>query len=321
MTGPSAEPPDGPGERPDGPPGERPDGPPAERPNGVTGADPGLFGPDSVTWRIHPEPILGVAGLRALLLQALHPRLIAGITQNSDFRDRPWHRYERTIAYLGETVYGTTERAEAAGRRIRAIHARMRATDLRTDEIFRLDDPELLRWVHVTTVESMLDVAMRSGVPVSPEDADGYLHEQRRAAALVGLDPGSVPGSVAEVAAYYDRMQPALAITPEAAKTLVFLAAPPLPFGLGFTPARAAYTGVAALAVGMLPAWARKRYGLPGLTAAAPIASLAARMLRLSIAPVPARLTEHPERRAARHRLGLGPATVDLSRNGRGHAD
>jgi uncharacterized protein (DUF2236 family) len=272
--------------------------------------DPGLFGPESVTWRIHPEPILVVAGLRALMLQALHPRVTAGVTQNSDFRDRPWHRYERTIAYLGETVYGATERAEAAGRRVRAIHARLRATDPRTNEIFRLDEPELLQWVHVTTVESMLDVAMRSGVRLGPGDADRYLDEQRRAAALVGLDPGSVPGSVAEVAGYYERMQPALAMTAEAAKTLMFLAAPPLPFGLGFTPARAAYGGVAALAIGMLPAWARKRYGLPGLNATAPIASLAARMLRLSVAPVPARLIEHPERRAARHRLArvLPPA-------------
>src|SRR4051794_15712311 len=112
--------------------------------------DLGLFGPDSVTWKIHTEPVLGVAGLRALFLQALHPRALAGVQQNSGYRGDPWGRLARTVEYVGTVVYGTTAQAEAMGRRVRAVHARLRATDPDTGEEFRLDEPELLCWVHVT---------------------------------------------------------------------------------------------------------------------------------------------------------------------------
>jgi uncharacterized protein (DUF2236 family) len=268
-----------------------------------------------VTWKVHAEPILAVAGLRALFLQSLHPRAVAGVAQNSDYRARPWHRLETTVTYVATVVYGTTEQAEAIGRRVRGIHARMRATDPRTGERFRLDEPDLLRWVHVSEVESFLDVARRSGVRLTGAEADGYYREQRRAAALVGLDPDSVPASRAEVADYYAEMQDStLAMSRDAAEALVFLFAPPMPGRLGLTPARAAYTGVAALAMGLLPAWARKRYGLPGLATTDPAASLTARMLRLGLSPLPRRLFEGPLYQAAMRRAAaareIGSATA-----------
>jgi len=167
-------------------------------------SDLGLFGPSSVTWKVHGEPILALAGLRALFIQSLHPRALAGVIQNSDFRVRPWHRLETTATYVVTVIFGTTAEAEAAGERVRAVHSRLRATDPRTGERFRLDEPDLLRWVHVVEVESFLDIARRSGVRVTDDEADEYFREQRRAAALVGLDPATVPGSRAEVAAYYE---------------------------------------------------------------------------------------------------------------------
>ena len=99
-------------------------------------------------------------------------------------------------------------------------------------------------------------------------EADQYLTEQRRTAALVGLDPATVPGTVAEVEAYYAEMRPKLAMSVEAADSAVFIAVPPMPWGLGYTPARGLFFAVVALAVAMLPPWARKMYGLPGLAAA-----------------------------------------------------
>lgn len=110
-------------------------------------SDLGLFGPGSVTWRIHADPILLVAGLRALYLQALHPRAMAGISQNSSYKSDPWGRLIRTANDVATVVYGTTAEAEAAGRRLAALHARMKARDPFTGEEFRADDPELLRWV------------------------------------------------------------------------------------------------------------------------------------------------------------------------------
>jgi uncharacterized protein (DUF2236 family) len=264
-----------------------------------------------VTWKVHAEPILIVAGLRALLLQLLHPRAVAGVLQNSDYRSRPWHRLETTAIYVTTVIFGTTDEAEAAGRRVRAVHSRLRGTDPRTGERFRVDDPELLRWVHVCEVESFLDVARRAGVRLTDAEADEYYREQRRAAALVGLDPESVPGSRAEVAAYYAGMQEsALAMTRETVEALLSLAAPPMPYLLGFTPARAVYTAVAALAMGLLPPWARKRYGLLGLPTTDPAASVGIRLLRLGISPLPRRLLEGPLYKAAMRRAATARETA-----------
>jgi len=270
--------------------------------------DLGLFGPGSVTWRLHEEPILFLAGLRSLFLQALHPRALAGVMQNSDYRADPWGRLVRTSAFVGTTIYGTTAQADAAGRRVRAIHARLRATDPRTGEEFRVDDPGLLRWVHVAEVESFVATARRAGVRLTDADVDAYYTEQRRAAALVGLDPATVPGTAAEIAAYYDGVRAELAISRDAAEIVVFLLAPPMPWGLGFTPVRVAYTAVAVTAFGLLPPWARRLYGALNLPGADLTASLSVRALRAAINTIPRRLYEGPNYRAAMARAELAGA-------------
>src|SRR5215212_515190 len=99
--------------------------------------DVGLFGPDSVTWKLHREPILLIGGLRSLYLQALHPRAVAAVAQNSGYRSDPWGRLVRTSDYVGTTVYGSTAEVEAAAGRLRRLHARMSAVDPRTGERFR----------------------------------------------------------------------------------------------------------------------------------------------------------------------------------------
>jgi len=261
--------------------------------------DLGLFGPDSVSWRLHREPILLLAGLRALYLQALHPRAVAGVVQNSAYEQDPWGRLERTGTYVATTVYGTTAEALAAGRRVRAIHARLRATDLRTGEVFRLDQPDLLRWVHVTEVESFLTVGMRAGVALSPAEVDQYYDEQRRAAELVGLDPDTVPGSAAAVARYYREVRPELTLTGEGIAAAKFLTSPPMPYGLGLTPLRLVYVSGAALAVGLLPPWARRLYGLAGLPTTDLSSSLSVRALRATFALLPRQLSQGPIFRAA----------------------
>src|SRR5512140_3270038 len=104
--------------------------------------DPGLFGPDSVTWRVHADPLMGVAGLRALLLQALHPVAMDAVDQHSDFRDDPWGRLARTAEYIGVTTYGTTSAAMLAGSRVRAVHARITG-HTSTGVEYQADDPQL----------------------------------------------------------------------------------------------------------------------------------------------------------------------------------
>lgn len=278
----------------------------------------GLFGPDSVTWKVHKEPILLLGGLRSLYLQALHPRAVAGIAQNSGFRSDPWGRLNRTSEYVGTVIYGTTDEVELAASRIRRLHSRMTATDPRTGEKFRIDEPDLLRWVHVAEVESFLSTARRAGLKLTDEEVDGYYTEQLRAAELVGLDPSTVPGTAAEVAAYYDRMQPELGITRDAAETAFFLTVPPVPsnwgsralrLGLTLGPTRWAYFGVAGTAVALLPAWARKMYGGLGWPTTDLSADLSLRGLRLFLsallAAMPEQYREAPMRRAALDRAGL----------------
>lgn len=260
----------------------------------MTSEDLGLFGPDSVTWRVHEEPILFMAGLRSLYLQALHPLAVAAVVQNSDYKTDPWGRLVRTSQYVGTTIYGTTAQAEEAGRRVRALHARLRGTDPRTGAEFRVDDPHLLRWVHVAEVESFISTARRAGVRLSAADVDTYYTEQRRVAALVGLDPATVPGTAAEVADYYARIRPELGMSRAAAETFLFLSHPPLPWRLGLTPVRLAYLGVAGTAFSLLPPWARRMYGALGLPLADISADVSVRGLRLLVAALPKRYRTGP---------------------------
>jgi uncharacterized protein (DUF2236 family) len=265
--------------------------------------DLGLFGPDSVSWRIHGEPIIALAGLRSIYLQALHPRAMAGLAQNSGYRSDPWGRLERTAIYVTTVVYGTSDDARAAGERIRRVHSRLRAADPDTGVEFRVDEPDLLRWVHVTEVESFLTTARRAGVPVTDTEADRYHAEQRVAAGLVGLDPATVPGSVAEVEAYYERVRPDLRMTRQAAEALLFVSTTvPMRWGLGYTPVRGAWLALSALAVSLLPPWARSLYGLPVLSATDLSATLSTRALRLTLRALPRRLLEGPIHRSALRR-------------------
>jgi uncharacterized protein (DUF2236 family) len=271
--------------------------------------DLGLFGPGSVTWRVHAEPILFLAGLRALYLQALHPRALAGVTRNSSYKSDAWGRLQRTATYVGTVVFGTTAQAQEAGRRVRAIHAKLRAVDPLTGDLFRIDEPDLLRWVHVCEIESFLTVATRAGVRLTPAEVDGYYSEQVRAAELVGLDPATVPASAAEVAAYFRAMRPELAMTKDAADTAIFLATPPLPYRLGLTPVRLATGAAAALAVGLLPPWARRMYGLPGLPTTDLSAGASAWLIRRALRAVPAKYVRGPVARAALARAAALPTT------------
>ena len=287
---------------------------------GEADRDLGLFGPGSVTWRVHAEPILMVAGLRALFLQSLHPRALAGVVQNSSYRSDPWGRLVRTVNFVATAIYGTTAQAEAAGRRVRAVHAALTATDPATGQRFRVDEPELLRWVHVTEVDSYAETARRAGVRLRRQEWDGYWREQRRTAALVGLDPATVPGSTAEAAAYYRAVRPQLAMSREAAGTLLFLATPPPPWQpgsgwrrmvldrLGGPSFRLAHLGVATTAFGLLPGWARRMYGAPGLPTTDLTATVSARALRLALGTLPHRVYEGPIYRSAMARAAAASA-------------
>lgn len=225
-------------------------------------ADPGLFGPESVTWQMHGDPMMWIAGVRALYLQALHPRAVRGVIQNSDFRHDAWGRLMRTASFVGTLTYGTTESAEQAGARVRRIHRLLKAEDPATGEVYGVDEPALLLWVHCAEVDSYVQVQRRSGFPLTDAQADRYVSEHRESARLVGLDPAEVPATTAQLAAYFERVGPELAAGAEAAEVDDFLRGPPVPALL--VPARAlVWRRVAELAYQSLPPYAHALYGRP----------------------------------------------------------
>ncbi|MGW8064214.1 oxygenase MpaB family protein [Streptomyces ziwulingensis] len=252
-----------------------------------TTGDPGLFGPDSVTWQAHGDPMMWIAGIRALYLQALHPRAVRGVTQNSDFRRDAWGRLMRTAGFVGTTTYGTTEAAERAGARVRGIHRMLGATDPDTGERYGVDEPALLLWVHCAEIDSYLHVLRRSGYPLTDAHADRYLAEHRHSARLVGLDPDAAPADRAELAAYFTRIRPELAAGAEAHEVDAFLLRPPTHPLL--VPARGLlWRRVARLAYDSLPPYAHELYGRP-----APEPATVTRRLRLAgalLRGIPARL-------------------------------
>jgi len=272
--------------------------------------DPGLYGPDSVTWRVHADPSMALAGLRALLLQAVHPLAMSGVEQHSDFRADPWGRLFRTADYVAVTTYGTTEQARRAGARVRGVHRRLAGIEPESQTAYRVDSPDLLRWVHCVEVESFLSTGLRCGMKLSASDQDRYYAEQTVGASLVGLDPASVPGSVSEMADYLREMQPELRITEAARKSVRFILWPPMPalVRLG-TPARPAWVALATAAFAMLPRWARRLYGMPGLPTTDLAATAAGIAFRTGVLVVPETLRHGPHVKEAHARVDAGAVT------------
>ncbi len=266
--------------------------------------DEGLYGPDSQTWRVHGDPTFAVAGLRGLLLQALHPLAMAAVEQNGGFEADPWGRLTRTSQYIATTTYGTEVEAMRAAARVRGIHRKLRGRDPATGEEFRLDRPDLLLWVHCCEVDSLLSTAARGGLALSGQESDDYLREQVKAAELVGLPAPIVPSNRAELAEYFVAVRPELRLTKAAARGLRGLAMPPMPGWVTLlTPARPAWGGLAALSMSLLPGWARRMYGLLGLRLTDRAATAAVRAVRSGVLVVPGRFREGPTLRAAKARL------------------
>lgn len=245
--------------------------------------DLGLFGPDSVTWRVHIEPVMWVAGFRALLRQSLEPRVMRGTYQNSALFDpaKAWSRFQRTVEFVGTRTFGSTAEVERVAARVRKLHATLRGFDPDTGETFRLDEPENLLWVHATEVGSYAHIAQRAGL-IDGADADRYLAESVRAARVIGLI--DAPASRAEMDAYIERRRPDMRMTDEARRATMNLFAPK---GRAPRAVKIAVPTIATLALGTLPRWARRCYGLPGLPTTDLGVTLGLRALRTASGVLP----------------------------------
>ncbi|WP_345416768.1 oxygenase MpaB family protein [Pseudonocardia xishanensis] len=220
---------------------------------------PRWFAEDRPIRVVHGDASMFVGGLRALLLQSLHPLAMAGVAGHSGFRGDPWGRLARTSYFLASTTFGPDAEARATIDRIKSVHERVRgvAPDGRP---YSAGDPHLLEWVHIAEIDSFLRAHQRYGShPLDQEGRDGYVADTARVARELGvLDP---PETEAELAARIERFRPELAGTAEARSAARFLLLNP-PLALV---ARAPYALLAAAAVGLLPKWARSPLRLPYL--------------------------------------------------------
>ena len=245
------------------------------------------FTPDDVIWRVHADASMFVGGIRALLVQSLHPLAMAGVAAHSGYKGDPWGRLQRTSTFLATTTFGTVEHAEAIIARVRAVHERVRGT-APDGRPYAASDPHLLRWVHITEVDSFLVAYQRFGAgPLTDAEADRYVAQASVVATRLGvLDP---PMTVAGLEAALESYRPELASTPAAREAARFLLlTPPLPL-----PARAGYAGLAAAAVATLPRWSRVPLRLPWLPVSErlvglPAGSAATRLIRWAMTAPPA---------------------------------
>jgi len=223
--------------------------------------DTGLFGPHSAAWKVHGDISTIVGGLRAVMLQTLHPLAMAGVADHSDFRHDALGRLHRTAGFLAATIYGTTPAAEEAIASVRAIHERV--TGVAPDgRAYRADDPHLLAWIHATEVDSFLAAYQRyAPTPLSAGDADRYVAEM----AQIGERLGAVelPRNVGQLNSCIDSFRPEVSAGRHAREAVAFLLVPPLPLA-----ARGPYAIAVAAAVGLLPRWSRRLLWLPALPGA-----------------------------------------------------
>jgi uncharacterized protein (DUF2236 family) len=222
---------------------------------------PRWFGEQDPIWRIHLDTSMFVGGIRALLLQSLHPVAMLGVSQHSGFRGDPWGRLQRTSRFLATTTYGTIADAERSIAIVRAIHRRVKGTTS-AGRPYRADDPHLLGWIHAAQVDSFLTTYRAFGAePLDEGDADAYVRQCGFVAAKLGVvNPPQTVAELDEVLAGY---RPELRLSPAAKQaTEMLLKDPPLA-----GPQRFGYAILAAGAVSTLPTWARPALLLPTLPA------------------------------------------------------
>jgi uncharacterized protein (DUF2236 family) len=232
----------------------------------VTRRDTALFPPDSVAWRVHGDVVtMLIGGVASLLLQMLHPRVLAGVWDHSNFRADMHGRLRSTAKFIATSTFGDAELGRAAIARVNAIHAKIGGV-LPDGTPYSALDPELLAWVHVTETWSFLSSWIRYGQPDMPVgDQDAYFVEMVRVAEALGTDP--IPRTRAEAEALIEAMRPQLLAdhrTHEVSRLV-------LTQRVGGPAVAIPSKVVMAAAVDLLPDWARRMHGLEAAGLALPV--------------------------------------------------
>ncbi|WP_251975879.1 oxygenase MpaB family protein [Salinicola avicenniae] len=219
--------------------------------------DPGLFGPETVAWRIHGDfTSMMCGGISALLLQMLHPLALAGVWDHSNFRQDMIGRLRRTSQFIAVTTFGSREDAERILQRVRQVHEGV-VGEAADGTPYAASDPELLTWVHVAEMSRFLAAHRRYRNPrLSLADQDRYFDETARVAEALGAR--DVPRSRAAVDAYLERQRRFLVCDTRTRDVVEVLlhSLPPSPI---IQPAGALFMRAG---IDLLPPWAATLLGL-----------------------------------------------------------
>lgn len=257
--------------------------------------DPGLYGPDSVAWRVHANPVvLAVGGVAAVILELAEPRVRSGVWEHSGFRTDPLARMQRTAEAAMVTTFGATPAAEARIAMVTRMHADVSGVTPEGHAYTALD-PELLEWVHVTAGYGFLNAFIRYVDPrLSRADQDRYYAEGARVGRAFGVaDP---PASAAAAQARIEAMRPKLRPHPIIGEFLRIVSRTS-PLGL---PARPLQPLIARAAIDLLPAALRRELELPDRPFAAAAAPALMRGLAAAAQRAPNEIVRQAHARVGR---------------------
>ena len=216
--------------------------------------DPGLFGPESITWKIMGDVSSFIGGIRALLIQAAHPEVAAGVANHSTYRDDPLGRLSRTASYVTATAFGAMPEVEKSIKMVSSAHRPVSGTSSRGEK-YSAGNPEMAAWVHNALIDSFLVSYQNFGPFVlEEEEADSYVYEQTNLGNLMKASP--LPENAASLSSWLSE-NPKVGSSKEGAEAVSFLKKPPLPF---FT--RIAYKILFNAAVVTMPIELREAIGV-----------------------------------------------------------
>jgi uncharacterized protein (DUF2236 family) len=267
----------------------------------------GLFGPGSVAWRVDREVIVLAGGSCALLMQAAHPVVAAGVAEHSTYATDPFGRLLRTLSSSFDVVFGTRSRAEAAIRRVNAVHAAVHGR-LPSGAPYAADDPGALLWVHATLVDTALRIYSRFVRPLAPAEERDYLVEAAQVAERLGVPADALPADVQELRRWMARMidTGVVHVTPDArriARTVLYPGGPA---------PRLVWDAAHLISIATLPDSVRRQYGIRWSPARERGVDALAAVTRRALPLVPPPLRFVPHARSAERRVrlaerGLGP--------------
>jgi uncharacterized protein (DUF2236 family) len=269
-------------------------------------SDAGLFGPNSLTWRVNREGLLLLGGGTAIILQLAHPLVAAGVSQHSNYRDEPWARLYRTLDMTTKIMFGPTALAEDTARKLRHVHGLIRGVTTESAGRFPAGTPydsrtpELRMWVHATLVHVSLDVYTRYVGRLTIGEQRRYYEEQMLLAEQFGVPREHQPPTFADFNEYFAGMLASdeTAVTDALRDVVDATLNPPLP-----RVARPLVEALNLATVGMLPAGLRADLELPWGPGRQRLFDASRVLLSRALPVLPRLLREFPPARSADRRV------------------